>query len=52
MVDHGKLVSLKKEKSGHEKIISNLKDGDYFGLSSLVNKGISTISVMALVHFD
>jgi len=48
MVEHGKLVGLKKEKNGHEKIIANFNDGDYFGLNSLINKDPSSSSVMAL----
>jgi len=49
IVESGKFVSLKKEKSGHDKILEQYKEGDVFGEACLVSKQPSTESIISLV---
>jgi CRP-like cAMP-binding protein len=42
-------VSLKTEKSGHDKIVNQFKEGDVFGETCLVSKKPALESIMSLV---
>lgn len=51
IVESGKFVSLRKEKSGHDKIVEQYKEGDVFGEVCLVSKQPSTQSIISLVNY-
>lgn len=49
IVESGKYIALKTEKSGHDKIVSQFKEGDVFGEMCLVSKKSANESIMSLV---
>jgi CRP-like cAMP-binding protein len=51
IVESGKFVSLRKEKSGHDKILDQYKEGDVFGQTCLVSKQPSNQSIISLVVY-
>jgi cAMP-dependent protein kinase regulator len=50
IVESGKFIALKKEKNGHEKILSEFKEGDVFGENCLYSKLPPPESIMSLVR--
>lgn len=50
IVESGKFVALRKEKSGHDKVVGHFKEGDVFGLGCLLSKNPPTDSVMSLTN--
>lgn len=50
IVESGKYVSLKTEKSGHDRIVSQFKEGDIFGEICLVSKKPAAESIMSLTN--
>ena len=50
IVESGKFVALRKEKSGHDKVVGHFKEGDVFGLECLLSKKPAIDSVMSLTN--
>lgn len=52
IVETGKFVALKREKSGHDKIVEQFKEGDVFGQDSLLSSLPAALSIISLVRLS
>lgn len=50
IVETGKFVALKREKSGHDKIVEQFKEGDVFGQDTLLSSLPAALSIISLTN--